>query len=321
MSRKSSRGKYNGFQYVNHMSSGSLGREPTSWKEFLQDIGENRLKQFPTQQQPGADCFAYGPKIALTVATCGALDPDVACFANYDGGSNEQSIKYLNKKYKDFPQGTLKSGNNTIECNYEKLSQQNFANFILEPLKENLVVMGIQKCGYPEIMRGEKVNPYIEFNVRDNEHAHTVCVIGCYNDREFGKCLVTKTSNYPSEYNKKKRELYNWEPNGKYASIFGKKKIETKYIGYALLKIDSFLCNNFSKTDGKYRQIINEVYLYPKPTWPIQEKKPAAKKPKPRKKMKQESDNNNRPRRSTRIQNSKKNGETEVTNQMILLKF
>lgn len=282
MSRRSGRGAYN-FTYINHMSTGALGKEPTSWKEFLQDIGEERLKQFPTQQQEGADCFAYGPKIALTLSTCGDLKPDVACFANHDGGKNEQSINYLNKKYPNYPQGKLISGSETIECNHNKLTQNKFAEYVLEPLKENLVVMGIQACGYPEIKQGETANPYIEFNVRDNEHAHTVCVIGCYNDKKFGKCLVTKTSNLPSEYDKRQKKLLSWEADGKYAKIFGNKKIESMYIGYSLLKIDSFLCNNFSKTDIKYRQIINEVYLYPKPIWPKVNKKAMKKKKLPRK--------------------------------------
>ena len=301
------------------MSTGALGKEPTSWKEFLQDIGEERLKQFPTQQQEGADCFAYGPKIALTLSTCGHLKPDVACFAKQDGGTNKQSIDYLNKKYPKYPQGKLISGYKAISCNHDKLTQNKFAEYVLEPLKENLVVMGIQACGYPEIKRGQTAKPYIEFNIRDNQHPHTVCVIGCYNDKEFGKCLVTKTSNHPSEYNAKKKELVFWEADGKYAKIFGKKKIESQYIGYALLKIDSFLCNNYSQTDYKYNQIINEVYLYPKPIWPKVDKKYMKKmaidtekeiknaRKKRGKKLSKNDANNNAPRRSGRLANKKNN--------------
>jgi hypothetical protein len=94
---------------------------------------------------------------------------------------------------------------------------------------------------------------------------------------------VTKTSNLPSEYDERQKKLLSWEADGKYAKIFGNKKIESMYIGYSLLKIDSFLCNNFSKTDIKYRQIINEVYLYPKPIWPKVNKKAMKKKKLPRK--------------------------------------
>ena len=111
--RRSTRGQYT-FPYINHMSSGALKRDPTTWKEFLQDIGETRLKKFPTQAQQGADCFAYGPKIAITLSSCGKIEPDVKCFEKFDGGKNEQSVKYLNQNYS--VQGTLVS-NKVINCN------------------------------------------------------------------------------------------------------------------------------------------------------------------------------------------------------------
>lgn len=261
MRRRSTRGQYT-FPYINHMSSGALKRDPTTWKEFLQDIGETRLKKFPTQAQQGADCFAYGPKIAITLSSGGTIKPDVECFEKFDGGKNEQSVKYLNKNYS--VQGTLVS-NKVINCNSRRITDNSFVKFVMEPLKDNLLVLGIQSCGYPEIVNGEKSNPHIEFNYKDNGDAHTVCVIGCYTDKTLGRCLVTKTSNLPQE--RTRNGLLSWEANGKYAKVFGKKLIATKYIGYALLRIDTWLCNNQSQVDLKYRQAINEIYEYPKPVW------------------------------------------------------
>lgn len=262
--RRSTRGQYT-FPYINHMSSGNLlnlGRDPTTWKEFLQDIGETRLKKFPTQAQQGADCFAYGPKIAITLSSGGTIKPDVTCFEKFDGGKNEQSVKYLNKNYS--VQGTLVS-NKVINCNSRRITDNSFVKFVMEPLKDNLLVLGIQRCGYPEIVKGETLTPHIEFNYNDNGDAHTVCVIGCYTDTTLGRCLVTKTSNLPQE--RTRDGLLSWEANRKYAKVFGKKKIATKYIGYALLRIDTWLCNNQSQVDLKYRQAINEIYKYPKPVW------------------------------------------------------
>jgi len=237
------------------MSSGALGLRPTTWREFLLDIGENRLKKFPTRQQTGHNCFAYAPRIAMTLSSGGSVIPDVTCFEKNYGGLISTTVEYLNDKYQI--QGTSVTSK-TIHCSDP--SDSDFVECVMNPLRENLLVLGILRSGYPEF-----VEDHIEFNYNNNDDGHAMCVIGCYDDNAMGPCLVTKTSNYPAQTIEKR--IVICKPG---TMIFD---TDVKYQGYGLIPLETWLCSNVIFSDNnfvsgeKYEQTILQIYKYPKPVW------------------------------------------------------
>jgi len=245
--------------YINHLSTGAFQDHPRSWMEFLKDIGPEVLSMYPVQQQRGADCFAYAPKIAITLQT--GTSPDSTCFKNYDGGEPDVAAKYYAKQgYNDYKNlssefgitySTVKGKRsaNPVLCRSAK--RDAIKTKMLEYLRDGALVVGIQHCGYPEWHKD-----HVRFTYNDNGDAHAVCIIGYYVDDVLGPCFVSKCSNKPilptsGKFMKKKL-------------IVGEKKLDPKLFSIALLPLKDWLCNS-NQTNYKTLQAIDGVMLYPLP--------------------------------------------------------
>lgn len=241
-------------KYINHLSR-YTGKPPTSWKEFLEDIGPKTLKMYPVQRQSGADCFAYAPKIAITLQT--GVSPDSTCFKKYDGGEPEEAAKYFKEQGYDYQDLSRtfgitysrvrgKRNANPVLCRSEK--RDSIKTKLLKYLEEGALVVGIQRCGYPEWHKD-----HVRFTYENNEDAHAVCIIGYYEDAKLGSCFVSKCSNLPS--------LKSGKPMKKKISIGGK-KLGPQYYSFALLPLRDWLCNSNQMNPSKL-QAIDSVLLYP----------------------------------------------------------
>lgn len=321
MSRKSSRGAYK-LPYINHMAKTEIMKEPETYFEFLEHIGPATLKKFPLMDQDRGTCTIFGTATALAIANRRWTEGDIPTQCN------PRNIIGGNYTNKDATEGlavkqNIRRYDNTTQKRFVKLpygmvmklnvssNALRFSNF----LKDHIVFCGGVGLGYPMLdsnfKSGGKLVPGFYGNGTDS---HTICIIGCYNDKDLGPCFVTKTTNECWFSENKYGEYVNTKTKVK----VGGKVMAKKYVSLAVfpaLSVDK-IQNNVGRASG-----IAEIYGIKPGPWPQNLEKPAAKKPKPRKKMKPESDENNRPRRSTRIRNPKKNGETEITNQVMLLKF
>lgn len=70
MSRRSSSRLTAGLEieYINHLSTKSLGKVPTTFGEFLEDIGPDTLKKFPIMDQIGGTCVIFSIATAISIA-------------------------------------------------------------------------------------------------------------------------------------------------------------------------------------------------------------------------------------------------------------
>ena len=243
-------------EYINHLSR-YTGKPPTSWKEFLEDIGPDTLQRYPVQQQEGSDCFAYAPKIAITLQT--GVSPDSVCFKDYDGGEPDLAAKYFAEqgygKYEDLSRkfgitySKVKGKRNANAVLCRSARRDSIKNKLLEYLKYGALVVGIQRCGYPEWHKD-----HVRFTYENNEDAHAVCIIGYYEDKELGPCFVSKCSNKPTlpstgKFMRKKISI-------------GGENLGPKYYSFALLPLQDWLCNSNQMNTGKL-QAIDGVLLYP----------------------------------------------------------
>ena len=252
--------------YLNHLSTKKLGRDPTSWREFLTDIGPEVLKMYPVQQQTNADCYAFAPKIAITLQTghspyvtkemCAADGGEPAEAAQFytdheEGGEWKDVSGDFGIRYKKDKKGKRTVAGEVPVCRTAN-GKDKVKDLLYDYLREGAVVLGIQNCGYPEWID----NSYVGFTYNDNGDAHALCIIGFYNDATLGPCFVSKCSNKPTIPSTGKFIKANKRVN------VGDKKLNRNFFSLALLPLNSWLCQT-TRSNPKYIQAIDGVLSYP----------------------------------------------------------
>ena len=189
--------------YVNHMARKPTEEEPDTYWKFLEHIGPSTLKQFPLMDQKGGTCTIFGTATALAIANRKWSEDDIPTECHprqLVGGKYTKkdakeglAIKDNIKRYdEDIKKSFIKLPYNMIM----KLSKSDhalrFANF----LKEHVVVCGGVGLGYPMLdSRFKSENKLVPGFYGNGTDSHTICIIGCYNDKDLGTCFVTKTTN------------------------------------------------------------------------------------------------------------------------------
>lgn len=245
MSRRSSSRLTAGLEieYINHLSTKSLGKVPTTFGEFLEDIGPDTLKKFPIMDQIGGTCVIFSIATAISIAK-GKMEPTpTQCERGGDGSkagefSAQQKnkgadIENILKQYKDLKYTDHNPGKGTL-----KLSFPTHAKKLTDALKTCVLVIGGASLGTPttetvKYKKGKRKVPGFWGGIGGYED-HAVCIVGCYKDEVLGPCFVTKTTNHV------------WEPNRKlsFNPYKGKRKVKLgrdfiSFAVYPIKKVDA----------------------------------------------------------------------------------
>jgi len=262
MSRRSRRGAYK-LPYVNHMAKTPAEKEPTTYWEFLEHIGPDTLRKFPLMDQDRGTCTIFGTATALAIAnrTWSKDDIPTQCQprqlkgGNYTNKDANEGLP-IQKNIKRYPPETQKRFKKLGYSQVLKLGKSKDAERFVKFLQQYVVVCGGVELGYPmldsKFKSGGMVVPGFYGNGTDS---HTICIVGCYNDKDLGPCFVTKTTNECWWGNKVKVPCVR----------IGKSKMAKKYVSLAIYpaaKVD-IQQNNTGRPSG-----IDEVYGLVPGEWP-----------------------------------------------------
>lgn len=213
--------------YVNHLSTNTLGKEPSTYWEFLQDIGPETLQQYPLMDQVGGTCTIFGVATALSIANRKMEAVPTQCetrtkivggqyFAKEksDGVDIKKVIRRYNGRYAFRTlnsYGTMKLG---FPSQAEKLAKY---------LKDYVLICGGVNLGYPTTQSTKYSNGTrkVAGFFGTGTDSHTICIMGCYNDEVYGPCFVTKTTNevWRGSFSFKKSNGRKTKVAGKYVSL------------------------------------------------------------------------------------------------------
>ena len=115
---------------------------------------------------------------------------------------------------------------------------------------DGAVVLGIQNCGIPEWYQD-----HVRFSYGKSKSAHTVCIIGYYNDETLGPCFVSKMSNKPT--------LLSTDAFMKKKLNIGGTSLSPRFFSYGLLPLKTWFCNSNPDGQSFKLQKIDSVLLYP----------------------------------------------------------
>lgn len=248
-------------EYINHLSTDILKKEPSSWKQFLEDIGPEVLQMYPVQLQSTADCFAFGPKIAITFQN--GVNVDSSCYSKEKGGEPEEAAAYFAKEssggYSNYINLSSEFGiryrmrrnkRETLPILCRSAIRDVVKRKLIKALKLGAVVLGIQNCGIPEWYQD-----HVRFSYGKSKSAHTVCIIGYYNDETLGPCFVSKMSNKPT--------LLSTDAFMKKKLNIGGTSLSPRFFSYGLLPLKTWFCNSNPDGQSFKLQKIDSVLLYP----------------------------------------------------------
>ena len=255
--------------YVNHMAKTPVTKEPTTYWEFLEHIGPDTLRKFPLMDQDRGTCTIFGTATALAIAnrTWSKDDIPTQCQPRQLTGGN-----YTNKDANDglplkknivrYPKETQKRFKKLGYSQVMKLAKSTDATRFVNFLQQYVVVCGGVELGYPMLdsnfKSDKKLVPGFYGNGTDS---HTICIVGCYNDKDLGPCFVTKTTN-ECWYSKTKSGNF---VNSKTKVKVGGKILPKKYVSLAIYpasRVD-LQQNNTGRPSG-----IDEVYGLVPGEWP-----------------------------------------------------
>lgn len=246
------------------MAKTPVTKEPTTYWEFLEHIGPATLRKFPLMDQHGGTCTIFGTATGLAIANRRWTEADVPKKCDkrkLTGGNYTQkdatyglAIKENITRYpKEIQKRFIKLDYNQVMKLGKSDDALDFANF----LQKHVVVCGGVELGYPMLDRrytsGGKVVPGFYGNGTDS---HTICIVGCYNDKDLGPCFVTKTTNEC------------WFGTKVPTLKVGGKRIAQKYVSLAIYpatKVDKKQ-NNTGRPSG-----IDEVYGLVPGEWPVED--------------------------------------------------
>lgn len=247
--------------YINHLSSKALGRDPTTFGEFLQDIGPDNLNKYPILDQIGGTCSIFSVATAISIAK-GRMEPTPTQCARGGDGSRpgEFSAKQKSKGagiediLKQYDGLTYKNHNRSNQN--MKLSYQSNSNKLAEHLRTCVLVVGCQSLGTPtttsvKYKKGNRLVPGFWGGIGGYED-HAICIIGCYKDETLGPCFVTKTTNHVWESGK----TLSFKPKK------GKRKVRVKrdcisFAVYPVKMVDRM------RAEAGYGSAVDEVFGIP----------------------------------------------------------
>ena len=243
------------------MAKTPVTTEPTTYWEFLEHIGQDTLRKFPLMDQHGGTCTIFGTATGLAIANRRWTEADVPkkCGARkLTGGNYTQKDANEGLAIKDnikrYPEETKKRFKKLSYSMVMKLNRSDLALRFANFLKEHVVVCGGVGLGYPMLDKnfksGGKVVPGFYGNGNDS---HTICIVGCYNDKDLGPCFVTKTTNEC------------WFGTKVPTLKVGGKRIAQKYVSLAIYPAATVdkKQNNTGRASG-----IDEVYGLVPGEWP-----------------------------------------------------
>lgn len=268
MSRRPRRGAYK-LPYVNHLAKTPVTTEPTTYWEFLEHIGPDTLKKFPLMDQDRGTCTIFGTATALAIAnrTWSKDDIPTQCQPRQLTGGN-----YTNKDANEglaiqlninrYPKETRKRFKKLGYSQVLKLAKSTDATRFVNFLQQYVVVCGGVELGYPMLDSNFKSdNKLVPGFYGNGTDSHTICIVGCYNDKDLGPCFVTKTTN-ECWYSKTKSGKF---VDSKTKVKVGGKILQKKYVSLAIYpasRVD-LQQNNTGRPSG-----IDEVYGLEPGEWP-----------------------------------------------------
>ena len=187
-------------QYCN-VFSGTRSQGKMSYWDVIDDMGD-LVEEFPILNQQGGTCVPFSIQTAKVVATHTQLDPPKFTSKCYREG--EQMTKFIKKE--------KLIGYKTIEGSYGNNKEAAKRYYLLKDIKEALdkncvVVAG----GGPNVptdvdykfkrnnkSRRSKVPVFMRNKSRETEH--NICIIGYYEDINYGNCFLTKMTNCRGGY-------------------------------------------------------------------------------------------------------------------------
>lgn len=182
---------------VNYVNVLSLTRSsgPMSYWDVIEDM-RPYLKRLPLLEQIGGTCVLYSIQTAIQVATRENVEaPVCSTKIKKDGTLMEKHLRKLG----------IRSTGDPRYRSVDQYPNPNIAkryNLLLDIVKAlesgNVVVAG----GGPELAQDtiydNTVIPVFN-NTRARNVEHNVCIIGCYQDKYFGPCFITKMTNKRSD--------------------------------------------------------------------------------------------------------------------------
>ena len=272
------RGPLPNFQYVNWMDDeyilNGAGKAKT-WIEFISNIGEVNLKQFPIREQQKNDCTVCAAVTAYEVQNRAKFPKEIAALGDFKKTKNEgahlidQIPRVWGKSNPEQPQDMLK---------FRKVLK---LVDLVEQVKIGPVYLGLTELGYPwanraskdEYGRKEKFipprfdpynNPW-DYKRRSGADGHAVVIIGMFhsldlfgdgvsnghpkrNSNRFGNVFVTKCTCLPC----------GWSYRPPWSKTINNVSYGREEISYALLPADLF--TSTIRNGGEERRAINDSY-------------------------------------------------------------
>lgn len=203
--------------YINHLKSnkkvkkvkndGEKDGTPNTWEKFVED--SNTSSKCLTQD--GGTCTIYAMLTAQMISSGKDENiklPHISSKIKSEGVNLSEITRppYLATDY-----------THVKSVNISLLSPRDQINKIIELLEEGIVVAGITCLGSASLCENVPMfgtNTTIENQTQIG--SHTVCIIGCYKDKDYGSCFITKMTNRIKDFDDSK--LYSLIPT----SIFSK---------------------------------------------------------------------------------------------------
>lgn len=211
--------------YINHLANGlmeEVSDEMNYW-DVIQDMQDR--EKIPLLEQIGGSCVFYSAWTAVQILTKERPEIKKLCNKDWEHTNMDKEFGPILKKYK----GVLNSKSYIAN----QAGQLQVRRDILKHLKNNLILAG----GHTNISKDreytkieDKMTKIPVFNFVETQGGHNICIVGCYKDKKFGNCFITKMTNERDNVG---------IPNG-----FG--KIET--LCYALLPFKYFDGSYYSRT-------------------------------------------------------------------------
>lgn len=169
--------------YINHMANGLIKETSDSmdYWDVIRDMGQKRI-DLPLLEQVGGTCVFYSAYTAMQIIDRKTPEIPEISYKDWCNTNMTREFKML-REYK----GQYYSGD------YGYTDQVKIREDILKYLPTNLILAGGNINIAKDRIYGDSKIPV--FNFWETNAGHNVCIIGCYKDKQFGNCFITKMTN------------------------------------------------------------------------------------------------------------------------------
>ena len=286
MRRRSTRRRFDWkspVSYVNHMEEDeNETKEVKTWKQFVEQIGDEKLTSLPLCQQAKNDCSI------CSVVTAWEIQNGSKFSKRLDElGSYRKTKEHGAHLEAQLPRVWGKAKSTSRPYSMCRLKTRLTLEDLIENVRKGVVVMGIEELGYPWANRAVKdeygakesfiaprYDPYNnpwEPSRRSGADGHACCVIGMFHCEDkwgdgapkgyprrdprekIGNVFVTKDTVLPCGWNDPKRPFTK--------SLAGKTKRPREEFAYSLIPFDIFTTP--IQSGEVHRRAINEAWFVP----------------------------------------------------------